>query len=145
MTRVRDLMAEDVLWLNPEMPLLDAAQALSQRQVGAAPVCLADERVVGLLSKTDLVDRFGQDPEGRVVSEAMTPVVLSVSPDSQIEEAIREMVFEGVHHLVVLDEKGRLRGVLSASDILRHLSGFPRRENRVIAMAPPENHFQKPR
>jgi len=145
MTRVGDLMTEEVLWFPPKMPLLRAAQALSQRQVGAAPVCLPDGRVVGVLSKSDLLDRFGEDPEGRVVADAMTPVVLSMRPDSQIEEAIREMVFEGVHHLMVLDEIGRLRGVLSATDILRHLSGFPRRDDRVIAVAPPEDHSHKPR
>jgi nucleotide-binding universal stress UspA family protein len=137
MTLVRDLMAEDVLWFPQEMSLLDAARALSERQVGAAPVCSPDGKVVGVLSKTDLADLFGPASEGRMVRDAMNVEVLSATADSPIEDAIREMVFEGVHHLIVLDVNGRLAGIVSAMDVLRHLSGFPRRDQPVIAVAPP--------
>lgn len=137
MTRVRDLMTQNVLWLTTEMPLLDAAQELSQRQVSAAPVCSPDGRVVGVLSKSDLLDVFEPAAGEVLVGDVMTPIALSVAADSPIEDAIRAMAFEGVHRLVVLDAEGRLEGVVSAMDVLRHLSGFPRRDERVIAVAPP--------
>jgi CBS domain-containing protein len=137
MPRVRDLMTENVLWFSTEMPLLDAAQELSQRQVSAAPVCSPDGKVVGVLSKSDLVDVFGLAARESLVGDAMTPTALSVAADSPIEDAIRAMAFEGVHRLVVLDAEGRLEGVVSAMDVLRHLAGFPRRDERVMAVAPP--------
>ncbi|HZU83934.1 MAG TPA: CBS domain-containing protein [Polyangiaceae bacterium] len=136
MTLVRDLMAQDVLSLSPDMPLAEAARALSERQVSAAPVCSADGRVVGVLSTTDVAESFGAGAD-HTVADAMTMEVLWATADWPVEQAVHRMVFEGVHRLVVLDGSGHLAGIISAMDVLRHLAGFPRHELRVMAVAPP--------
>lgn len=138
MALVRDIMEQDVLCLSPDMPLEDAARRLADRQVGAAPVCTREGRVIGVLSKTDVTECFGAADQAPTVRDAMTADVLSIAPDSPIDAAIRLMAFEGVHRLVVLDADHHLAGVVSSMDVLRHLAGFPRREERVIAVAPPE-------
>ncbi len=139
MALVRDIMETNVLCLSPDMPLEEAARALAERQVGAAPVCTPEGRVIGVLSKTDITELFGPAGEARRVREAMTEEVLSVPPEAPIETAIRAMAFEGVHRLAVLDAGGRLAGIVSAMDVLRQLAGFPRRDERVVAVAPQED------
>lgn len=138
MTLVRDIMEKDVLCLSPDTTLGDAADALSERQVWAAPVCSPEGRVLGVLSKTDIAECFVPSGPARTVREAMTPEALSIAAGLPMEAAIHTMAFEGVHRLVVLDAEGHLEGIVSTMDVLRQLAGFPRRDERVTAVAPPE-------
>jgi predicted transcriptional regulator len=138
MRPVRDLMETDVFWVPTDMPLSNAARGLTERGVSGAPVCDAHGRVVGMLTKTDLVDFYGSANEERLVADAMTPEVLAVGPDDPAEQAVKLMAFEGVHRLLVL-EGDRLVGILSSMDILRELAGFPRsNRDTPIGVAPPE-------
>ncbi len=139
MTLVRDIMEKNVLCLSPETTLGDAADALSERQVWAAPVCSPEGRVLGVLSKTDIAECFVPSGPARTVREAMTPDALSIAAGSPMEAAIHTMAFEGVHRLVVVDADGHLEGIVSTMDVLRQLAGFPRRDARVIAVGPPES------
>jgi CBS domain-containing protein len=56
------------------------------------------------------------------VEEIMTPVVLTVSESTPARRVVQEMLKLKVHRLFVVDENGVLIGVISALDILRHLS-----------------------
>jgi CBS domain-containing protein len=56
------------------------------------------------------------------VGEMMTPVVFSVAPDTLAGKVVSEMVSLKVHRLFVVDDDGILVGVISALDVLRHLS-----------------------
>lgn len=138
MRTVRHIMEPRVHWLADDAPLGRVAELLAQEQISGAPVCDRDGRVVGVISKTDLTEHYGDVHENRTASDVMTSHVLSVRPDDPIETAIRLMAFEGVHRLLVIDEKNQLVGILTSMDVLRELAGFPRQEPRVEAVAPPE-------
>jgi len=136
MRTVREVLAPDPFWVPADMPLKRVAEELSERQVGAAPVCAPDGRILGMVSKTDLTERYGRANEGGCARDAMTPEVLTVKADGPMDDAIRNMAFEGVHQLVVVDEDDRFVGVVTSMDILRELAGYPRRSARVFAVAP---------
>jgi predicted transcriptional regulator len=142
MRSVRDIMTTAVLSLTPDMRLARAAALLDEHQISGAPVCEEGGRVLGVLSRADLTESFGQNRH-RTVGELMTPEALTVRSDDPIERAIQRMAFEGVHRLVVVDERGRLEGMVSSMDVLRELAGFPSRDTRVIAVAPPEDRTHK--
>lgn len=55
------------------------------------------------------------------VSEIMTPMVLSIRPDADVKNAIKEMLSHRVHRLFVQDDKGQLVGVISTFDVLRQI------------------------
>ena len=55
------------------------------------------------------------------VKEIMTPVVFSVAPDTPVRRVVEEMLALKVHRLFVVDGGGVLVGVVSATDILKHL------------------------
>lgn len=55
------------------------------------------------------------------VGDLMTPVVFSVTPETPARKVVQEMLSLRVHRLFVVDHAGILVGVISASDILRHL------------------------
>ena len=136
MRKVRDIMEPDVFWLAADAPLTRAAEALADRQISGAPVCDASGKIVGMFTKTELAEYYGSAHEARLVRDVMTPTVVSVHADDDIDVAVKLMAFEGLHRVLVLDGE-RLEGIVTSMDVLRELAGFPRREHRVIAVAPP--------
>jgi CBS domain-containing protein len=81
--------------------------------------------------RADLRTRAGERlPEGfqventdqSRVSDLMTPVLFSVTPHTPVSKAVEQMLDLKVHRLFVVDGNGVLVGVISALDILRHLS-----------------------
>jgi CBS domain-containing protein len=60
------------------------------------------------------------------VGELMTPVIFSVTPESSVARVVSEMVSLKVHRLFVVDDDGVLVGVISAIDVLRHLTSEKR-------------------
>jgi CBS domain-containing protein len=137
--RVRDAMQPNVVWLLRDQSLRQAADVLSEQDIGGAPVCDREGNVLGMLSKTDLTEYAARDELDRSVERAMTRGATCVGADEPLERAISLMAFEGIHRLVVLDEQAHLAGIITAMDVLREIAGFGRKATmRVIAVAPPE-------
>jgi CBS domain-containing protein len=61
------------------------------------------------------------DVDRALVSDIMTPVVFSVVPETPVRKVLQEMLSLKVHRLFVVDDDGVLVGVISATDLLRHL------------------------
>jgi CBS domain-containing membrane protein len=140
-----DLMEPGALTLPAAMPVREAARILSERGLSAAPVVDDGGRLIGVLSRADLVrhasaaeesadrtavpspppgtearDRQEQWPTCRV-GDLMTPVVLSLREKTPASAVADALLCLDVHQLFVTDEAGDLIGVISAKDIVRHL------------------------
>jgi nucleotide-binding universal stress UspA family protein/predicted transcriptional regulator len=61
-TEVKMAMSEPVLTVTPKMPVRDAARLLRERKIGALPV-VEDERLVGVVSTSDILDAFVSEAE----------------------------------------------------------------------------------
>ncbi len=121
--RVRDVMTSDVFTLSTRTSVDDAARSLTLHKVSGAPV-LERGRIVGLVSNTDLVDpRYRSRGTGAVtVAEAMTNAVYGVRPGDPVMLAVRLMAEQGIHRVVVVDDHGKLVGIVSSMDVLRALA-----------------------
>lgn len=147
---VGDAMTREVLAFAPDTSLSTAARLFSTRHITGAPVIDPGGRVLGVVTQTDLVDpdRARSEDEGGsvfyritdgqtfaqgeavvgadgVVSDVMTPLVLAIGEGAPILDAVREMVAEGVHRLLVADDQGRLVGIVTTMDVLRALKTGP--------------------
>lgn len=80
MRTVRDIMEPTVISVATDMPRKRAAEVLSEKLVGA-PVCEPGGSVVGMVSKTDLIEHFGRAHEARIVRDVMMPEIFSLSPN----------------------------------------------------------------
>jgi cytochrome c oxidase cbb3-type subunit I/II len=116
---VTQLMAHGALCVREDDTLLDAVGMMSRHDVGGLPV-RGPGGVVGVISKTDVLDRLA---EGRAldvrVRDAMSSPALTVSDTATVEQAVRVMVDEGIHRVVVVDDEGGPVGVLTPWDVLR--------------------------
>jgi CBS domain-containing protein len=117
---VWDGMSEVVLTVGPGHTLREAAQKMTEREVGAAVVIDEELPAPGVLSERDILISLGngQDPDSERVGEHFSDTVISASPNWSLERAAMEMSRRHIRHLVVVDG-GELVGVLSMRDIMR--------------------------
>jgi IMP dehydrogenase len=120
--RVKDVMSKNVLTVPFSATLGQAAQLLHDARVGGAPVVDARGRVLGILSKTDLADPRHANGSDAPVADAMTRVVFGVREEDALKWAVRLMVDEHVHRVVVSDASGHLVGIVTAMDVLRTIA-----------------------
>ena len=139
--RVADVMTRNVMSVHPETPLGEIVRMLVDRDFRAMPVVDADNRLVGIISNGDLVEKGGVTAriellsalEGpalerelaasgareRTAAEVMTPDPTSVTADEQLERAAHVMAEGRIKRLPVVDETGHVVGILSRVDVLR--------------------------
>jgi CBS domain-containing protein len=115
---VSNHMATDLLTVEPDVRLAEAARRMAQRGVGAVLV-LEGERLAGILTERDLLKAVaaGFTDEARV-SEWMTRQPETVEPDESTDQAASLMIHGGFRHLPVV-EAGRPIGILSIRDLMR--------------------------
>lgn len=125
--RVRDVMAAAPARVGPDTPLKLVASTLLHHGVGAVPVIDAGERLMGIVSESDLLEvEAGNEgrvapPTVRVARDVMTRTVITVGPDVTLPEAVRLMRAHAVRHVPVAED-GRLVGMLQATDLVRVLA-----------------------
>ncbi len=121
MKTVADIMTRQVLTVAPETPVHEAALEIVLRGFHGAPVRDPDGRVVGVLSTTNLVDTTGEPVTPRKVGDVMAPVIFAVLATDPAMDAVQRMVETGTHRLVVVDEAGKLVGLVTPMDVLQAL------------------------
>lgn len=112
----------DVLTIAPHNSLQQAAETLGRRRVGAIIVADAAGAVLGILSERDIVRAIGVhggDALPDPVSKYMTANPTTVGEDADIEEMMRLMTEGRFRHLPVV-EVGRLVGIVSIGDVVKH-------------------------
>ena len=125
--RVRDLMAAPPARVGPDTPLKQVASTLLHHGVGAVPVADTADRLMGIVSETDLLEvEAGNEksvipPIARLARDVMTRTVITVGPDARLPEVVRLMRAHSVRHVPVAQD-GRLVGMLQATDLVRLLA-----------------------
>ncbi len=125
---VGDLMSTGVISMRETDPLSRAIREMTMASVRHLPIVADDGRLTGLVSSHDLVaavEREGDPP----LRELMTREIVSVRPTTPALDAIGLMIDQKFNALPVVDAKGDLVGILTATDVLvlayQALSGAP--------------------
>jgi CBS domain-containing protein len=135
---VRDVMTTPVFTVGEQAPFKEIVDTLARHRISAVPVVDADDRVVGIVSESDLLAKVvaGGDPKPRMkfgqgaksetrrkshaetARELMNAPVVTISPDSSIVHAARVAALEHVRRLPVVDASNMLLGIVTRSDLL---------------------------
>jgi CBS domain-containing protein len=115
---VSDAMTAQVAVAAPHTPVREVARTMARVETGAVPV-VDDGRVVGLITDRDIVLRVVAEDASpdTPVSQVMTSEVETCRESDNLAEAAAKMGARQIRRLVVLDERGRLAGILSLGDI----------------------------
>lgn len=136
MGRVADILArkgKEVHTVQQEASAFEALQAMVDRNVGSL-VVLDGEAIAGIFTERDYlrrVAREGRPPQSTKVREVMTQCLVCLDPDRSVEDCMAIMTQERVRHLPVLDA-GRLSGLVSIGDLVKHLSAEKEVEVRYL-------------
>ena len=108
--------------LAPSDTVQDAVTRMKQGDVGAVAV-VEDDKLAGIFTERDLMNRIvaeHRDPESTRLEDVMTRDVISARRDMAYGDALQLMVGKHFRHLPVVDENGRVLGILSARDLYEH-------------------------
>jgi CBS domain-containing protein len=140
--RVRDLMTTNVLTIGPEAPIRDVAAVLVEHRISGLPVCDIEGHVLGVVSEGDILykehdprDGYAGGPLAWLVGgidhvvtaktgaltaqKAMTAPAITIAPSETVAAAARLMSERGVNRLPVVDDDGRLVGIVTRADLVR--------------------------
>ncbi|UPT73091.1 MAG: CBS domain-containing protein [Elusimicrobiota bacterium] len=123
--KIKELMTKDVECLDPGASLKQAAQLMSDADVGGLPIVDPSGRVVGVLTDRDIVVRTvaaGLNPADSVVADAMTPEVVHCHSEDDVEDAAELMAAHQIRRVVVTDDAGALAGIVALADLSRKAS-----------------------
>ena len=125
--KVRDVMTDAVIRINPDESVSVAARTLEHYNIGVLPVCGYDGKVCGVVTDRDLVTRClaaGRSPTVTPVRDVMTQQVVSVKPDMDTGAAAHLMGRRQIRRLPVM-ENGRMCGMVSLGDLARREESAP--------------------
>lgn len=136
----RDIMTTDPITVDTTTTARELARVLTDNNISGVPVVNAQDRLVGVVSKTDLLqwcvtgglglgaddllptlakrraDRF--DDLG-IVEDFMSVEPVTCLPDEPVNAVAKRMAEEQVHRIVVVDERNEIIGIITSLDLLR--------------------------
>jgi len=124
---VESLMTRSPVVVTEEDAIAGVAELLAGYEITGLPVVDDDDRLVGVISQTDLVRLRGSTIpwtgwHGLMVRDLMTTPAKTIAASAPLDEAARRMTDEHVHRLVVVDSRRMPIGVISESDIVREIA-----------------------
>ena len=117
--KIQDVMTREVEVIHPNATIAEAAEKMKQLDIGPLPVCDGD-KVQGMITDRDITIRAtaaGHDPNSTKVREVMSPDVVFVYDDQDVEEAAKVMAEKQIRRLIVLNREKRLTGIVAMADI----------------------------
>jgi CBS domain-containing protein len=123
MAVVRDLLARkhgELVTVPTSASVLDASTLMVERGIGGVMV-MEEGRLAGIFTERDVLRRVVavvRDPSATLVRDVMTAPVLTVSPETPLEECRALMSERRIRHLPVIGPAGALVGLVSSGDVL---------------------------
>jgi CBS domain-containing protein len=150
-TPVSDIMTTQIEMVAQSTPVDYAVKLLVEKHISGMPVTDDEGSLCGVVSSIDVLrsmrgeaprsgkgTSFYADLEPTVlfdpkmlldgslhgtVGDYMSPLIVSIPLDTSVQDAARTMTVQKVHRLLVVDKNANLAGIVTATDIMRHVAG----------------------
>lgn len=128
--KVKDLMHPGVISCSEDTPIQEVAKLLTEKGIHALVVVDSEGFAKGVISQTDLMnieslEEYWNYWKGMAARHIMSKEIVSVDPETDIEQAIKIMAERKVHRLIVTTKtcgKEKPTAILSMTDIVRHMA-----------------------
>ena len=124
----------DVVVTQPHRTLMEAAQLLAEKGIGAVVVSDATRSVLGILSERDIIRAIARNGAGALdqsVSKYMTQKVFTVTEETPVDVVMETMTNGRFRHVPVTAE-GQLIGLVSIGDVVKHHVNEIESEHRAL-------------
>ena len=118
---IKDVMTSNPCSIDADKSVAYAAKMMKDEDVGLAPIVEGD-KLIGMLTDRDIAIRVvaeGRNPDQVTVREVASKQVVTIDPQQDLDEALRIMAKHQVRRLPVVEEDGRLVGVVAQADVAR--------------------------
>ena len=124
--KAKDVMAAPVMTVSPSMSIDELEGVLTAEGISALPVQSEGGKIVGIVSKTDMLQAAGLQRSKKfseifgsvpVVSDIMNYEVVHVSSDASVRSVAEIMIDQHIHHVLVIDDR-KILGIISSFDLL---------------------------
>lgn len=108
--------------ISPEATVAELVRTLCDQRVGALLVLDQTGSIVGIVSERDVVRALGENP--RALSDSvgaiMTSDVVTAPDQAEVAELMQVMTERRIRHIPVLDDSGKLSGLVSIGDVVKN-------------------------
>jgi CBS domain-containing protein len=118
---IKDVMTSNPCTIDAGQSVAYAAKMMREEDVGLAPIVEGD-KLIGMLTDRDIAIRVvaeERNPDQVKVADVASKQVVTIDPQQDLEEALRIMGKHQVRRLAVVEEDGKLVGVVAQADIAR--------------------------
>jgi signal-transduction protein with cAMP-binding, CBS, and nucleotidyltransferase domain len=136
MPRVADILAvkgSAVFTIDESKSVYEAIEFMVERNVGAL-IVTRDDKACGIFTERDYLRRIvleGRTSRDTTIKDVMTSRLIAVDPERDLEECMTVMSVARIRHLPVV-ESGRMAGIVSSGDLIKHLSKERKAEVRYL-------------
>jgi CBS domain-containing protein len=119
-------MAENVVGIDQNTTVKQAASVMEQKGYGCL-IIVSGSVAIGIVTERDFVHKIvaqGVDPSKVLIQDIMSTPLITVSKKETIRQTAENMCKYGVRRMVVVDESGRLAGLVTAGDLAKWLAGL---------------------
>lgn len=117
---VASLMGQNWLQAARDAPLINALEQMVAARASCV-IVIEHDQPIGIVTERDVVRLYGEQRQHATMDEVMTSPVRSIRSDASLTQAAAQMQMFSMRHLVVVDEYGRLVGLLSEHDLVHPL------------------------
>jgi CBS domain-containing protein len=121
-TKIAEVMTQRPRAVTAQMTVREAARLMDEEDVGSLPVVDEGERLIGIVTDRDVAVRVvgrGLDADDTPVVEVATRDVVAVTPDHDLDDALRVMAKEQVRRVPVVMNENQLVGMLAQADVAK--------------------------
>ena len=121
--RAHDLMTRRVATVHPATSVERAARLMDECDCGALPVVGDNGVLIGMVTDRDIAIRVvarGRELRNAIVADCMTDRVIACYADEPVSECMRQMARHQVRRIPIVDDRGRLVGIVAQGDLARH-------------------------
>ena len=119
------MRSDNIVKAPPTATLREAARLMAENNVGSVLIVADGGRLEGIFTERDLTRKVAEhvDLDKEKLEDHMTRNPITARPSESLASAAHKMIAHGIRHLPVVDEAGRLIGVVSIRDVLRSIVG----------------------
>ena len=126
--KIKDLMIKNVFTTSMDMSILEVFKALYTKHIGSIVIVDNEKKCIGIFTERDAIRSVATEiPLDSPIESVMTRNVVTIKGDASLLEARRRMRNNNIRRLPVVDDEGRIVGIVSIRGILDELLEISRK------------------
>ena len=140
--RAKDVMSKEVFILNETDDIFQASKFMKNERIRNLPVVDKENKLIGLVTLREFVDALTTRSKDTTIGDIMLTEVKTLGPETPLKGAIEVMILNRFGSMPVIDNNGKLLGMISDLDLLKRLYSMSEMPDDFYRMEEKKKSFQ---